>query len=378
MRRRLTIPAVATLCSVAFAIAVVVVHVGGAGSARAETLTARIRLALEQDYYRKLPRHVLAQRTVPDLLAALHDPYTEYLDPVSYRLVRSATGARYSGVGLTLWPVANGLGVAAVPAGPARRAGLRAGDVILSIDGTPAATLGLVRALGRILGPPGTTVTLRVRRGAARWTVRLVRELLPGHPVQYRLIGAAGHRVAYLQLPAFRSGVTSATASVLRRLERRGAAAVVLDLRGNPGGLLDQAVSLSSLFLQRGTIVTIEGAHLPLVVYRARGGAEEPRVPLAVLVDRWSASAAEVVAAALRDNRRAVLVGESTFGKGLVQTVRPLPNGGALKLTTGRYLTPIGTDISGVGVRPDVIAPDNPRTPRDEGLQTAIDVLTNR
>ena len=101
-------------------------------------------------------------------------------------------------------------------------------------------------------------------------------------------------------------------------------------------------------------------------------------MPLAVLVDHWSASAAEVVAAALQDNDRAVLVGESTFGKGLVQTVRPLGNGGALKLTTGRYLTPIGTDISGVGVRPDVPAADDPRTPRDEGLQTALDVLTNR
>ncbi|HEY2936680.1 MAG TPA: S41 family peptidase [Gaiellaceae bacterium] len=378
MRRRLTIPAVAILCTVAFAIAVVIVETGGGGSARAEALTARVRLALEQDYYRKLPRQVLAQRTVPDLIAALHDPYTEYLDPASYRLVRSATGSHYSGVGLTLWPVAEGLGVAAVPAGPARRAGLRAGDVVLSIDGAPAAALGFVEALGRVLGPPGTTVTLRVRRGAARWTVRLMREMLPAPPVQYRLIAAAAHRVAYLRLPAFRSGVTSATASVLRRLERNGASAVVLDLRGNPGGLLDQAVSLSSLFLQRGTIVKIEGAHLPLVVYRARGGAEEPNLPLAVLVDRWSASAAEVVAAALQDNDRAVLVGESTFGKGLVQTVRPLPDGGALKLKTGRYLTPIGTDISGVGVRPDVIAPDNPRTPRDEGLQTAVDVLTNR
>src|SRR5262249_19083699 len=96
-----------------------------------------------------------------------------------------------------------------------------------------------------------------------------------------------------------------------------------------------------------------------------------------VLVDRWSASAAEVVAAALQDNDRAVLVGESTFGKGLIQTLRPLPNGGALKLTTGRYLTPIGTGISGVGVHPDVVVQDDPHTPRDEGLQTAIDILIN-
>jgi carboxyl-terminal processing protease len=377
VRRRLWIPGVATLCAVAFAIGLSAVH-GGGSDARAETLTARVRLALEQDYYRKLPPRVLAQPTVPDLIAALHDPYTEYLDPASYRVIRSATDSTYSGVGITVWPVSGGLVVAAVAAGPARRAGLRAGDLVVTIDGARAARLGFAEELGRILGPAGTTVTLGVRRHGVITRFRLRRELLAAPPLQYRLLGASGRRIGYVRVPVFRSGVAAAASTLLRRLQHDGASGFVLDLRGNPGGLLDQAVLLSSLFLRRGTIVTIEGAHLPLVVYRARGGPEEPTIPLAVLVDHWSASAAEVVAAALQDNDRAVLVGENTFGKGLVQTIRPLGNGSALKLTTGRYLTPIGTDISGVGVRPDVIVADNPRTRRDEGLQTAVDVLTNR
>src|SRR5204862_7614949 len=167
-------------------------------------------------------------------------------------------------------------------------AGLRTGDLVVSIDGAPAARLGFAAALGRILGPAGTTVTLAAGRGGARWTARLRRELVAAPPLKYRLLGEGGRRIGYVRVPVFRGGVAEATASLLRRLQRGGASAFVLDLRGNPGGLLDQAVSFSSLFLRRGTIVTIEGAHLPLVVYRARGGAEEPSVPLAVLVDHWS------------------------------------------------------------------------------------------
>jgi carboxyl-terminal processing protease len=377
VRRALPLPVVGALCLVAFAIGIGIARSGGSG--HADPIAARVRAELEGRYYRALPAGVLALGTVPAMIAALHDPYTEYLDPAAYRLIRGETGRRYSGVGLTLWPVAGGLGVAAVPAGPARRAGLRPGDVVLSIDGRRALGLGFDEALGRILGPPGTKVALRVRRGKAERTVRLVRRELSAPPVQFRLIEASGRRIAYLRLQSFRLGAASAAATVLRRLERDRASAVVLDLRGNPGGLLAQAVAVSSLFLARGTIVSLEGAHLKRVVYRARGHATVvPRLPLVVLVDRWSASSAEVVAAALHDNGRATLVGESTFGKGLVQAVQPLPNGGALKLTTARYLTPGGLDIAGVGVRPDVRAFDDVSTPADEALDTALEVVTRR
>ena len=153
----------------------------------------------------------------------------------------------------------------------------------------------------------------------------------------------------------------------LRELERAGAQGFVLDLRQNPGGLLDQAVAVSSLFLDRGVVVSLVGRHEPHEVFRAIGGVAT-RLPLVVLVDRYSASSAEIVAAALRDHHRAKVVGERTFGKALVQSIDPLDNGAALELTIARYYTPSGEDISNVGVAPQIHAVDDPRTPSDDAL----------
>jgi carboxyl-terminal processing protease len=148
----------------------------------------------------------------------------------------------------------------------------------------------------------------------------------------------------------------------------------VLDLRQNPGGLLDEAVAVSSLFLARGVVVSLAGRHEPREVFRAVGGVAT-REPVVVLVDRFSASSAEIVAAALRDHHRATLVGERTFGKALVQSIDPLHNGAALELTIARYFTPSGSDISNVGVAPQIHAVDEERTPDDEALAAALRVL---
>jgi carboxyl-terminal processing protease len=160
----------------------------------------------------------------------------------------------------------------------------------------------------------------------------------------------------------------------VRRLERQGARGFVLDLRQNPGGLLEEAVAVSSLFLDRGVVVSLAGRHEPREVFRAVGGVAT-RQPLVVLVDRFSASSAEIVAAALRDHHRATLVGERTFGKALVQSIDPLHNGAALELTIARYFTPSGTDISNIGVAPQIHAVDDWRTTQDEALAAALRVL---
>jgi carboxyl-terminal processing protease len=248
------------------------------------------------------------------------------------------------------------------------------GDTIVSIDGLPARSLDTGSAEARILGPKGSHVRLQLMRGRTRVDVDVLRGIVAAPIVDAALLSYAGRRWGDLRLPVFRAGAAAALRRQIVTLGRRGAAGFVLDLRQNPGGLLNQAVAVSSLFLNRGVVVSLTGAHNPREVYRAVGGAAT-RLPLVVLVDRYSASSAEIVAAALQDNERATLVGERTFGKALVQSLDPLDNGAALEITIARYTTPAGRDISGLGVLPAIHAVDNPLTVRDEALETALRVL---
>jgi carboxyl-terminal processing protease len=184
----------------------------------------------------------------------------------------------------------------------------------------------------------------------------------------------AGRRWGELRVDAFRTGTARMLGRELRRLQRDGAAGIVLDLRGNPGGVLREAVATASLFLDGGAVVTLRGLHLPEETLRARRGLAS-RLPVVVLVDHETASSAEVVAGALRDRHRAEIVGRRTYGKALVQSVDPLGDGGALELTVAHYYTPDGADISGVGLRPDVPASDRPGTSADEALAAALHTL---
>lgn len=338
----------------------------------ARSVVEQVRAELASRYYRPVPRRILELATVQAMLAALGDPYTEYLDPAAYRLLRHETSRSYSGIGVTVLPTKGGLAVTSLQDGPGKEAGLRPGDRIVAIDGVPMAGLAFESALARIVGPEGSKVRLRVRRGGRPFGLVIVRRRIDAPVVSSRLLAVRhGRRVGYVRLAACRAGAAQVLRAELRRLERAGASALVLDLRGNPGGLLDQAVAVASLFLDRGVVVSVESAHHHGEVYEAMPTAAS-RLRLAVLVDRSSASAAEVIAAALHDNNRASLVGENTYGKALVQTVTPLSNGAALRLTTARYLTPAGIDISRRGIRPDVLAVDDPRTVSDEALAAAL------
>jgi carboxyl-terminal processing protease len=301
-------------------------------------------------YYRRLPPAVLAKRTVPALIASLHDHYTTYLTPAEYRAARRAYVGGYGGIGVLVLPAPGGLLVRRTVEGPARIAGIKAGDTILAVDGTSTAALAFHEALGRILGRAGSHVSLRVRRHGRALSFELVRRHFRLRPVHARLVGNVG----VIRISAFSQGTARQTAAAVKQLRRRGARGLVIDLRGDPGGLLGEAVGVSSLFLRGGeSIVSLAGAHRPLkIVYAQRGG--PTTIPLAVLVDGASASASEVVAGALKDHGRATIVGEPTFGKSLVQEIDRLPSGAALKLTVARYLTPAGLDISRGGVQPDV------------------------
>jgi carboxyl-terminal processing protease len=318
--------------------------------ARRHAEVDQVRAELASHYYRNLPQQVLRTPTVPGLLRALHDRYTTYLTPSEYRVARRASSGGYGGIGVFVLPAPGGLLVRRTTVGPARVAGLRSGDTIMAVDGSSTAALSFHEAMGRILGRPGSRVTLRVLRDGRAMQFELVRREFALHSVHAQL----DQHVGVVRLDAFSRGTAAASAAAVQRLMRRGANAIVLDLRGNPGGLLDEAVGVVSLFLRPGaSVVSLAGAHKPLRILYSHGGAESA-IPLAVLVDGGSASASEVVAGALKDHGRASIVGEPTYGKSLVQEIVQLPSGAALKLTVARYLTPAGVDISRDGVQPDI------------------------
>jgi carboxyl-terminal processing protease len=333
-----------------------------------------VRSALAARYYRPVPDRVLRLDSIGQIISALRDPYTAYLAPPDYRLVRQETASAYTGIGVSLLPSARGYEVVSLSPGPAARAGVRVGDTIVRIDGVAARRLSMSHALTRILGKPGTTVSLGLRRGTRSLELRIRRGLVHAPSVQARLLSYAGDRWGDVRLSGFRTGAAVVLGREIRRLQHEGARGFVLDLRQNPGGLLDEAVAVSSLFLARGVVVSLAGRHEPREVFRAVGGVAT-REPVVVLVDRFSASSAEIVAAALRDHHRATLVGERTFGKALVQSIDPLHNGAALELTIARYFTPSGSNISNVGVAPQIHAVDEERTPDDEALAAALRVL---
>jgi len=338
------------------------------------SLVDEVRNALAARYYRPVPPAVLKLGSVDEIISALGDPYTAYLAPPDYKLVRQETASSYTGIGLSVLPSPHGFAVVALRPGPAQRAGIRVGDTIVRIGGASTRNQSMAYALSRILGPRGTTVHLELTRGGHRLDLRIRRDVIKTPSVHARLLSYAGRRWGHVRLSSFRVGAAVVLGRELRKLERHGAQGFVLDLRQNPGGLLDQAVAISSLFLDRGVVVSLVGQHEPHEVFRAVGGVAT-RLPVVVLVDRYSASSAEIVAAALRDHHRATVVGERTFGKALVQSIDPLDNGAALELTIARYYTPSGADISNVGVAPQIRAHDDRRTPEDEALATALKVL---
>jgi carboxyl-terminal processing protease len=310
----------------------------------------QVRAQLLAHYYRPLSTPELAKPSIAGLIGSLHDGYTAYLPPSAYRLARRAFQGGYGGIGVTVLPAPGGLLVRRTMNGPGRIAGLRPGDTIMTVDGASTATLSTEEAMGRIIGRPGSEVRLRVLRDGKAIEFRVVRTAYTLPSVHARLVGHVG----VVRIDSFSRGTATATKSAVRTLTRQGATSFALDLRGNPGGLLGQAVSVVSLFLRPGaSVVSLAGAHTPLRILYAKGGPASA-VPLAVLVDGGSASASEVVAGALKDHGRATVVGESTYGKSLVQEIVTLPSGAALKLTVARYLTPAGVDISHNGVRPDI------------------------
>jgi carboxyl-terminal processing protease len=334
---------------------------------------------LERDYYREVNRDELLNRSLESAVGALDDRFSHYFAPRDYDDFQEATEGRFEGVGMTVEGIERGLRVLTVYEGsPAARGGLKPGDVITHVDGKSIARASSEESTTRIKGPAGTSVRLTVRSGGKTRELTLRRAEVEIPVVEAEMRRVAGREIAHVRLAGFSSGAHGEVGDAVRRLLKQGADGVVLDLRDNGGGLLNEAVMVSSIFIPDGEIVTTKGRSRPTQVYEATGNAIDADVPVVVLVNDRSASASEIVTGALQDRDRATVVGTRTFGKGVFQEIEPLPNGGALDITVGEYFLPSGRNLGGggvsrgAGVSPDVRAEDDPDTPRDEALLAAL------
>lgn len=335
---------------------------------------------LARDYYREVDRDALLDAALTRAVRSLDDRFSSYFAPRAYESFQQATEGRFEGVGMTVEEVPRGLRVLSVYDGsPADRGGIEPGDVITRVDGRSIAGSSSEESTTRIKGPAGTPVELAVRSDGRERQVELRRAEVEIPVVEAEMERVGDRKVAHVRLASFTSGAHGAVGEEVRRLLDEGAEGVVLDLRDNGGGLLNEAVLISSIFIPDGRIVSTRGRNRPERVYEATGGAIDADIPVAVLVNENSASASEIVTGALQDRDRAVVVGEETFGKGVFQEIEPLPNGGALDITVGEYFLPSGRNLGGegvapgAGVEPDVPAVDDPDTPRrDEALQVAL------
>jgi carboxyl-terminal processing protease len=343
-------------------------------------LLAEVMNRVKREYVDQVDDERLLEAAIRGMVADL-DPHSQFLDEGEYHDIRVGATGSYSGVGVEVTMDGNEVRVIAPFEGsPADRAGIRPDDVIIAIDDVPVDSRELYRTVGRMLGPPGTSVHLSIMRDALDQPLQfsLIREEVRVQTVRGELLEPD---YALVRISQFNRQTASELESTLARLERdnltplRG---VVLDLRDNPGGLLDAAVDVADLFLDDGLIVSARGRSREARFNElARPGDVLNGASIAMLVNGRSASAAEIVAGALKDHRRATLIGTSTFGKGLVQTVMPLSRGQAIKLTTSRYYTPSGAYIQNKGITPDIVIHED-EAGEDAQLVEAIEFIKSR
>jgi carboxyl-terminal processing protease len=313
---------------------------------------------IKADYVEKPDDSKLVEGAIGGMVGAL-DPHSRYMNEKAWRDMQETTRGEFGGLGLEV-TMENGLVkvISAMDDTPAAKAGILSGDIIAWIDDQPVKGLTLEQAANKMKGPIDTKVRLKIIRKGADQPIDLsvAREVIRMKAVRYHIDGDIG----YIRIPAFdeqtSSGLKKAINDIAKQLPNDKLAGYVLDLRNNPGGLLDQAVSVSSAFLARGEVVSTRGRN-PEETQRfsARSGDLTKGKPLVVLINGGSASASEIVAGALHDHKRATLIGTRSFGKGSVQTIIPLGAGhGALALTTARYFTPSGRSIQAQGIAPDI------------------------
>ncbi|MEE2661715.1 MAG: S41 family peptidase [Pseudomonadota bacterium] len=337
---------------------------------------------VQTDYVEEVSEEKLIEAAINGMLTSL-DPHSGYLNQKNYRDMQIRTRGEFGGLGIEV-TMENGLVkvVSPIDDTPAYRAHLKPGDLITHLDGEPIQGLSLSEAVEKMRGKVGSNLTLTIRRGGTKpFNVTLTRAIIKIRSVRSRM---EGNDVAYIRITTFsektEKGVKNAL-KLLRKTATKKLKGLVLDLRNNPGGLLDQSVKISDAFLSQGEIVSTRSRR-PQAGQRfnAKPGDIADGLPIVVLVNGGSASASEIVAGALQDHRRALILGTRSFGKGSVQTIVPLSGHGAIRLTTARYFTPSGRSIQAKGIVPDIIVEqlklekvDQPNRPREEDLRGRLD-----
>jgi carboxyl-terminal processing protease len=319
----------------------------------------------------------LVSKAIDGMLTEL-DPHSYYMDPDAYRNLQVQTRGSFGGLGLEVTDDHGRIKVVApLDDTPASRAGVKAGDLIDAIDGAPTQGMTLKQAVEKMRGPPDTSVTLTLRRAGSDKPieVHIERQIIHLQVIRSELEGDIG----YIRLTQFADETESGLRAAVRKLTDQAGGRLkgfVIDLRNDPGGLLNQGILVAQDFLDKGEIVSDRGRQ-PRDNQRWNAkpdGDITKGAPLVVLINGGTASAAEIVAGALQDNRRAILLGTLSFGKGSVQTVFPLPNKGAIRLTTARYYTPSGRSIQDLGITPDVVVQENRGETPQVGMEREADL----
>ncbi|XP_071719986.1 carboxyl-terminal-processing peptidase 2, chloroplastic-like [Rutidosis leptorrhynchoides] len=303
---------------------------------------------------------------IKKMLGTLDDPFTRFLEPEKFKSLRSGTQGSLTGVGLSIgYPTGNDgalsglMVISASPGGPASRADVSPGDVILAIDDTSTETMDIYDAAERLQGPEGSEVQLKIRSGPEIKHLSLTRENISLNPVRSRVcetpgMGKGTSKIGYIKLTSFNQNASAAVKEAIETLRKENVDAFVLDLRNNSGGLFPEGIEIAKIWLDKGVIVYICDSRGVRDIYDTDGtNAIAASEPLAVLVNKGTASASEILAGALKDNKRAVLLGEPTYGKGKIQSVFELSDGSGLAVTVARYETPDHIDINKVGIIPD-------------------------
>jgi carboxyl-terminal processing protease len=350
-------------------------------------LVAEAAEAIEGNYYRSVGPKELGNASLQGMVRQLRkrnreDRYSEYFSAEKLESFNQEIEGRFSGIGLSVIGVKNGLRVAEVfKRSPADAAGIEPGDTIVSVEGEDIVGQNSAEATQKIKGPEGTEVTIGVRdrkTGKVRQlTITRAEVSLPN--VSSSVKEVKGHELGYVRLLSFSEGAHAQLAHAVEKLQKEGAKGIVLDLRHNPGGLLDEAVLCASLFLPEDETVVITKSRTQGESVHKTSSGRISKLPVVVLIDGGTASAAEILAAALADDEGATTVGTRSYGKGLFQEEQSLANGGALKLSVGAFFTPKGVNLAAShGIHPDVKVKDNLETRADEAEQRALGVLAGQ